>query len=63
MKEWKYEIQHSEWIKSFADSYKLKISSVKVEKELKFENTESIVSKLEEHLEKSVNPEMLHEMS
>ena len=62
-KEWRYKIQHSEWIKSFVDSYGLKISSVKVEKELNFENTESIVSKLEEHLEKSVNPEMLHEMS
>ena len=52
MKEWKYEIQHSEWTYGFVDSYKLEISSDKVEKELNFENTESIVNALQEHLEK-----------
>ena len=51
-KEWKYEIQYSKKAESFADSYKLKISSVEVEKELDFDSTESIVNKLEEHLEK-----------
>ena len=51
--EWEYEIQHSELPKkSFVDSYELKVSSVKVEKELNFDSTKSIISQLQEHLEK-----------
>ena len=51
-KEWKYEIQYSKKAKSFVDSYKLDISSVKVEKKLNFSSTEAIVNALREHLEK-----------
>ena len=51
-KEWKYEIQYSESKKGFVDSYKLKISSVKVEKGPELNTTDSIVSALQEHLNK-----------
>ena len=51
-KEWKYEIQHYESARTFVDSYRLKVSSVKVEKELNFDSTEAIVNALQEHLEK-----------
>ena len=51
-REWKYEIQHSNSAKSFVDSYGLKVSSVKVKKELNFDIIESITNKLEEHLNK-----------
>ena len=51
-KEWKYEIQHFRWARSFVDSYKLKVSSIKVEKEVNFDSTESIINALQEHLEK-----------
>ena len=52
-KEWKYEIQYSgSHEKNFADSYELEVSSVKVEKELNFDSTESIVKQLQEHFEK-----------
>ena len=50
--EWKYEIQYLKKEESFVDSYRLKVSSVKVEKELNSDNTESIVIQLQEHLEK-----------
>ena len=53
-KEWKYEIQHSgSPEKSFAESYELKVSSVDKEKELDFfDNTELIISQLQEKHEK-----------
>lgn len=51
--EWSYAIQHSEPAqKSFADSYELKISSVKAEKEFDFGNPESTINQLQEHLDK-----------
>ena len=51
-REWKYEIQHSEQIETFADSYELKVSSVEVEKEINLDNVESILNQLQEHLDK-----------
>ena len=51
-KKWKYEIQHYVFGVSFVDSYELKVSSVKVEKELNFDDTEFIVNALQEHFEK-----------
>ena len=51
-REWKYEIQHSEQIRSFADSYELKVSSVEVERGVNSDNAESIVSRLQGHLNK-----------
>ena len=51
-REWKYEIKHLKNAKSFVDSYVLKVSSVKVEKELIYDNTESIIGHIREHLEK-----------
>ena len=50
--EWKYEIQHSESAKTFVDSYRLEVSSAIVEKEFTFESTDSIVSQLQEHLDR-----------
>lgn len=50
--EWKYEIKYCDFAESFADSYELDVSSVDVEKEFDFfDNTESIVNYLQEHLE------------
>ena len=51
-KEWEYEIQHYDSGASFVDYYKLRVSSIEVEKELDFDNTESIVNALQEHLNK-----------
>ena len=52
-KEWRYDIRDSEpTAKSFVDSYELKVSSKKVEKEINFDDTESIVNQLQEHLDK-----------
>ena len=42
-----YEIEHSEKAKSFAGSYKLKVSSTKVKKEFDFDNTTDEASKVE----------------
>ena len=50
--EWKYEIQHSESAKTFVDSYRLEVSSAIVGKEFTFDNTDSIVSQLQEHLDR-----------
>ena len=51
-RELKYEIQHSDQIRTFANSYELKVSSVKVEKEVNTDNAESIISQLQERLDK-----------
>ena len=51
-KEWKYEIQECEDAESFVESYKLKISSVKVERKIDISNAESIVNQLQEHLDR-----------
>ena len=48
---------------SFVDSHRLKVSSVKVEKELNSDNTESIIGHIQEHLEKTTNTEMLYRKS
>ena len=50
--EWKYEIQYLKNAKSFVDSYRFRVSSAKIEKELNSDNTESIANALQEHLEK-----------
>ena len=50
-KEWRYEIQRRP-ANDFANSYELKISSAKVERELDFDDIESIVNALQEHLER-----------
>ena len=47
-KELKYEIQHSGSMESFACSFELKISSVKIEKKVNLNNVDSIVNKLQE---------------
>ena len=46
----KYEIKHMKKAKSFACSYELKVSVVKAEKEIDFNNTELIPNQLQEHL-------------
>ena len=51
-REWKYEIQHSDQVRTFADSYELKVSSVEVERGVNTDNAESIVSRLQGHLNK-----------
>ena len=51
-KEYKYKIQLLKKAKSFVGSYELKVSTVKVEKELNFSDTESIISHLQEHMNK-----------
>ena len=51
-KEWKYEIQRSEFTKGFVGSYELNVSSVKVEKELVFDDVDSVVNQLQEQLDR-----------
>ena len=50
-KEWRYEIQHRS-ANDFANSYELKISSAKVERELDFDDIGAIVNAFQEHQER-----------
>ena len=47
--EWKYEIEHLEKNRSFASSYKLKVSSAEAKKKLDFDDAESIINQLQGH--------------